>query len=238
MTTPADHTHEENPEMPKRFTHLATQRRRGLLAASLVLSLGVSACAPLLVGGAVVGSVLVATDRRTSGAQLEDQGIELKAVSRVREAVSDRGNVSVVSYNRAVLLTGEVPTEADRAAVDAAIARVENVRSVLNELAVMGSSSLTARSNDAIIGTRVKAAFVDARDLAANAFKVVTARGTVYLMGRVTEREATRAAEIARATPGVNRVVRVFEILSEAELAATQPRSAGDAGTAAPAPAR
>jgi osmotically-inducible protein OsmY len=224
--------------MPQRPTRLATPRRRGLLAASLVLCLGLSACAPLLVGGAVVGSVLVATDRRTSGAQLEDQGIELKAVSRVREAISDRGNVSAVSYNRAVLLTGEVPTEADRAAVEAAITRVENVRSVLNELAVMGSSSLTARSNDAIIGTRVKAAFVDSRDLAANAFKVVTARGTVYLMGRVTEREAARAAEIARATPGVNRVVRVFEILSEADLAAMQPRSAGDGGTAAPAPAR
>jgi osmotically-inducible protein OsmY len=207
--------------------------RRPLARAAMLLALagtlGLSACAPLLLGGAVVGGALVLTDRRTSGAQLEDQGIELRAVSRVREVIADRGHVNVVSYNRAVLISGEVPNEADRAAVEAAVSRIENVRSVLNELAIMGNSSLTARSNDAIIGTRVKAAFVDAKDLSANAFKVVAERGTVYLMGRVTEREANRASEVARAVSGVNRVVRVFEMISEADLAAMQPRQPASA---------
>jgi osmotically-inducible protein OsmY len=119
-----------------------------------------------------------------------------------------------------VLLTGEVASEADRTALEQAIARIENVRSTLNELAVMGSSSLTARSNDAILTSKVKASFFDAKDLQANVVKVVSERATVYLMGRVTEREAARAAEIARSVSGVQKVVRVFDILSEAELAA------------------
>jgi osmotically-inducible protein OsmY len=197
---------------------------RAALAAIVAASGLLSACAPLIVGGAAVGSVLVFTDRRTSGAQLEDQAIELKAMNRVREAIGERGHVSATSYNRVVLITGEVPAEADRATVEQAIARVENVKSTVNELAVMGNSSLTARSNDAILSSKVKATFVDAKDLQANAFKVVTERGTVYLMGRVTEREATRATELARSVGGVQKVVRVFEILSEAELADLQPK--------------
>jgi osmotically-inducible protein OsmY len=186
-----------------------------LLASSVVLS----ACAPLLLGGAAVGSVLVFTDRRTSGTQLEDQAIELKAMNRAREVVGDRGHVNATSYNRVVLLTGEVPSDADRAAVEATVARVDNVKATVNELAVMGPSSITARSNDTILSSKVKATFVDAKDLHANAFKVVTERGTVYLLGRVTDREADRASELARSVSGVQKVVRVFEILSEAELA-------------------
>jgi osmotically-inducible protein OsmY len=137
----------------------------------------------------------------------------------VREVLGDRGHVNVTSYNRMALITGEVPTEADRTAVEQAIARIENVRSTVNDLAVMGPSSLTARSNDAILTSKVKATYVDAKDLQATAVKVVTERGTVYLMGRVTEREASRAVELARGIAGVQKVVRVFEILSEAELA-------------------
>jgi len=112
-----------------------------------------------------------------------------------------------------------VPAEADRTAVEQTVSRIENVRSVVNELAVMGNSSLTSRSNDAILSAKVKATFVDAKDLQANAFKVYTERGTVYLLGRVTEREANRAADLARTISGVQKVVRVFEILTEAELA-------------------
>jgi osmotically-inducible protein OsmY len=173
----------------------------------------------------MVGGALMVTDRRTSGAQVEDQAIELKAANRVRDAVGDRSHVNITSYNRAVLITGEAATEADRTAIEQAVGKVENLRSVLNEMAVMGASSMTSRSSDLIISGRVKAAFVDAKDMHANAFKVVTERGVVYLMGRVTEREAARASDIARGIPGVLKVVRVFEILTEAELAELQRRT-------------
>ena len=195
-------------------------RRVAALAAALAAATLLSACAPLLVGGAFAGTALMVSDRRTSGTQVEDQAIELKALTRIRETVGDRGHVNATSYSRLVLLTGEVPSDADKAAVEQAIGRVENVRSIVNELAVMGSSSLTSRSNDTILTSKVKASFVDAKDVFANAFKVITERGTVYLMGRVTEREGDRATELARSVAGVQRVVRVFEFLSEAELAA------------------
>lgn len=176
-------------------------------------------CAALVVGGAL-GTAMMVSDRRTSGVQIEDQAIELKAMTRIREAVGDRGHINATSYNRTVLLTGEVASEADRAAIDQTIARIENVRSTVNELVVMGSSSLTARSNDAILTSKIKASYIDAKDLQASAVKVVTERATVYLMGRVSEREATRATDLARGVSGVQKVVRVFEILTEAELAA------------------
>lgn len=201
-------------------------RRTALTLAGLVLAatLG-TGCAPLIVGGAMVGGGMVALDRRTSGAQVEDQAIELKALTRVRE-LATLGNVSATSYNRMLLITGEVPKEADRVAIEQALSRIENVRSVVNELAVAANTSLSARSNDSILSAKVKAQFVDARDLQANAFKVVSERGIVYLMGRVTDREANRAAEVARTIPGVQKVVRVFELISEAELADLQPKAA------------
>lgn len=203
--------------------------KANLRAATLALAAAASllaGCAPLVLGGAMVGTALMVTDRRTSGAQLEDQAIELKAVTRVRDAIGERGHVNVTSYNRMALLTGEVASDADRAAAEQAVARIENVKSTVNELAVMGASSLTARSNDAILTSKVKATFVDAKDLQANAIKVLTERSIVYLMGRVTEREAGRAGELARSVSGVQKVVRVFETLSEAELAAMQPKEA------------
>ena len=196
-------------------------RMLGWLVAALAAA-QLSACA-LVVGGAMVGGTMVAIDRRTTGTQLEDQSIESKASSRVRELVGDRGHVVVTSYNRTVLLTGEVPTEADRTAVEQAVQRIENVRSTVNELAVMPPSSMSTRSNDSFLTGKVKATFVDAKDLQANAFKVVTERGTVYLMGRVTEREATRATDLARTVSGVQKVVRVFDIVTEAELTDAQP---------------
>jgi osmotically-inducible protein OsmY len=182
-----------------------------------------SACAPLLVGGAIVGGAMMVTDRRTSGVQIEDQAIELKATNRARDVVGERGHVSVTSYNRLVLITGEVPTDADRTAVEQQVAKVENVRSIVNELAVMGPTSLTARSNDTIITSKVKATLVDAKDVQASVYKVLTERGTVYLMGRVTEREANRGADLARSVSGVQKVVKVFETITEDELAAMKP---------------
>jgi osmotically-inducible protein OsmY len=185
------------------------------LAAASVLP----ACAPVLVGGAMVGGALASVDRRTAGTQVEDQAIELKGAARVRELAGEQAHVNVTSYNRIVLLTGEVPDAAARGAVEQAIGRIEGARSVVNELAVMGKTTLTARSNDAVLSARVKAGFIDAKDLQVNTIKVTTERGVVHLMGRVTEREATRAVAVARSVPGVQKVVRVFEILTDAQLA-------------------
>ena len=193
------------------------------LALALAGATLLSACAPLVMGGAMVGGALSFSDRRTSGAQLEDEAIELKAGSRLRDAIADRVHVNVTSYNRSALITGEVPTAADRAAAEQAVTSIENVRGIVNELVVAGNSSITARSSDTILTSKVKAGFLDAKDLQSNAFKVVTERGVVYLMGRVTEREASRAAELARGVGGVSRVVKVFEVISEAELAQLQP---------------
>jgi osmotically-inducible protein OsmY len=187
-----------------------------LAAASLCSAL--TACAPLLMGGAMVGGSMMAADRRTSGAQLEDQGIELRGMNRLNESMGERGHVNITSYNRQVLLTGEVPNDADRQLAEQTLAKVENVRGVVNELAVSGNSSLTQRSSDVIITGRIMAAFLDAKDLSANTFKVTTERGIAYLLGRVTQAEAARATEIARSVTGVQKVVRIFEYLSDEEL--------------------
>ncbi|MEA3394273.1 MAG: BON domain-containing protein [Pseudomonadota bacterium] len=195
------------------------------LAAGLVATL--SACAPVIVGGAVAGS-LVAVDRRTSGAQLEDEGIELRAASRIQENLGDRVHINITSYNRQVLLTGEVPSAQDKQLAEQVVSRVENVRTIVNELGVMGNSSFTQRSSDSLTTGKVKAGLVDARDLYASAYKVVTERGVTYLMGRVTQREADRGTEIARSTSGVQKVVRIFEIISEEELQALLPKPAAN----------
>ena len=201
-------------------------QRARLISAVLgtaLLGLALAGCAPIILGGAAMGT-LVATDRRTSGAQLEDEGIELRAAGRIRENLADRAHVSVTSYNRQVLLSGEVPSAQDRQLVEQIVSRVENVRSIVNELAVLGNSTLVQRSSDALTTGKVKAAMVDAKDLFANSFKVVTERGTTYLMGRVTQREANRATELTRSTSGVQKVVRVLEIISEEELQRTLPQ--------------
>jgi osmotically-inducible protein OsmY len=143
--------------------------------------------------------------------------------------LGDRGHVNVTSYNRVVLITGEVPTEADKTAVEQAVQRVENVKSTVNELQVTMNSSLATRSNDAILTSKVKATYIDAKDLQANAIKVVTEYGTVYLLGRVTEREASRAASLAAGISGVKKVVRVFEVISEDELAGIKPAAPAQA---------
>jgi len=207
-------------------------RRVGTLLLVLASSL-LGACAPLLMGGVVATGVTV-TDRRTTGAQLEDSRIETRAASRISDQLGDRGHVNVNSYNRQVLLTGEVANDADKAAAEQAAARVENVRSVVNELAIMGTTTLSQRSSDVLVTTRVKANLIDAKDLSANAFKIVTERGTVYLLGRVTLREADRATELTRRTAGVLKVVRLFEIVSEEDLLEMQAPKGGSSGTSAP----
>ncbi len=197
--------------------------------AAAALAGGLSACAPLVVGGAALTG-FVAVDRRSSGAQLEDEAIELRAASRLRDALGGAAHVNVTSYNRQVLLTGEVPDAAAKARAEQIVGGIDNVRAVVNELGVMAATSLSQRSNDVLISSKMRAGLVDARDLQSNAFKVVTERATIYLMGRVTQREADRATQVARGIGGVQRVVRVFEILSEEELARLVPSSAPPSG--------
>lgn len=194
------------------------------LTAAVLASTLATGCAPLLIGGAMMGGVTVATDRRTSGTQLEDETIEVKAGARIREQLGDKVHINVNSYNRVALITGEARNEADQAEVERLVAGVENVSKVLNEVAVTMHSSLSTRSADVVLKGKVKAQLIDARDLQSNAFYVVTERGEVFLMGRVTEREANRATEIARQVSGVKKVVRAFEIISEDELARTLPK--------------
>ncbi len=187
----------------------------GLLVAGASTLTG---CAPLLVGGAVVGGTMAATDRRTVGMQVEDQRIAIAGGDTLRRTFGDRINVNVHAYNRRVLLTGQVPDAATRANVERAISTVPNVAGVVNETEVAGQISLTARSNDVLLATRVKAALIEARDLFANAYRVTAENGVVYMMGRVTEREGNRAAELASRISGVRKVVKVFETISEQEL--------------------
>jgi len=209
------------------------------LAAALLAG-ALAGCAPIIVGGAAAGAALMATDRRSSGAQIDDEAIELRSASRLTEAFGDRAHAVVSSYNRQVLLTGEVPSDAARQQAEQIVSRVDNVRGIVNELVVAPPSSLTQRSSDVLITGKVRASFVDAADLQANAYRVVTERGTVYLMGRVTPREADRATSIARQIAGVQRVVRIFEVVTPEELrqaGITPPTGAAAAPAAAPASA-
>jgi len=196
-----------------------------IVVAAVVAASSLSGCAALFIGGAMVGGTLVATDRRTSGAQLEDQSIELKGGKRIAEVTDQqKSRVSITSYNRTVLLTGEVQTDTEKAAVEQAVTQLENVRTVVNEVSLAGSNTFSrSGASDALLTSKVKATLIDARDVMANAFKVVTERGTVYLMGIVTQREADRATDLARSISGVQKVVRVFEVVSEDELARLRP---------------
>jgi len=193
-----------------------------LVACILVCTLMLSACAPLILGG-MAGTVVVATDRRTSGIQLEDEEIEIRAGSRIRDMLGDRVHVNVNSFNLQVLVTGEVPSDRDRQAVFKIVSEVENVRKVLNELAIGPVSSYADRTHDVLLTSKVKAGIIDAKDLMVNTFKIVAEHGNIYLMGRVTPNEANRATEIARNVSGVNQVVRVFQLLTDEELRSLNP---------------
>ena len=196
---------------------LRMTRTACMLLAAASLAGGLAGCFPLVVGGVAVGS-LMAVDRRSAGSQVEDEGIELRALNRVHNEQGDRVHVNFTSYNRQLLLTGEVPSEDVRQAVERSAGAAGNVRSVVNDVAVMPKTSLVQRSGDAFITGKVRASLVDAKDISAGSFKVVTERNVVYLMGLVTEREATRATAIARGVDGVRKVVRVFEIVTEDQL--------------------
>ncbi|RYE75761.1 MAG: BON domain-containing protein, partial [Hyphomicrobiales bacterium] len=200
----------------------------GLLSKIVVgtaLAASLSGCVAMAVGGAAT-AVLSANDRRTIGMQTEDKSINVKAELKMQQLTGENGHVNVTSYNRKVLLTGEVRDEAMKQAAEREVRAIDNVVSVINELEIAGPSSYTSRSNDALITTKVKASLVDKKTVSATAFKVTTERGVVYLQGLVTPREGNVAADVAKGVAGVNRVVKIFEYIQEED-----PR----ANTAAPA---
>jgi osmotically-inducible protein OsmY len=213
-----------------------------LTLSAAVLMGGLTACAPLLVGGAFFGTVKVATDRRTAETQLVDEAIELRSFNRLRESLGNRGRVNATSFGRRVLLVGEVPTAEDRALAERAVASVDNVQRVINELQVMPVVPLSQRSEDVVITTKIRSIILNSKDLTSNAFKITTNRGVVYIMGVVTDRESARATNIARTTQGVKQVVNMVDLITEADLARIQSgikRSGSDAAipTGVPAPA-
>jgi osmotically-inducible protein OsmY len=190
------------------------------------LSASLSGCIAL-VAGAAVGGAFATVDRRTLGAQTEDEAVELKAAARVRDIVGDAGHVNVTSFNRKVLLTGEVRDDAMKRAVETEVRSVSNVESISNELEIAGSSSYTSRASDSLITSKVKLSIADKKTVPATAVKVVTERGTVFLMGLVTQREGNIAADVAKGVAGVTRVVKVFEYISEEDLRSMQPKQSG-----------
>jgi osmotically-inducible protein OsmY len=173
---------------------------------------------PAVIGVTAVTAASSAVDRRTLGIQVEDRNIQIKAKSALNEKLGDGVHVNVTVYNRQVLLTGQAPDEFTKSRAEGSVSNVTNVRSIVNDIQVAGVSSLTSRSNDALITGKVKAALIDAQDISATAFKVTTEAGTVYLMGLVTPNEADRAARIAAGVGGVQRVVKVLDLISESEL--------------------
>jgi len=173
-------------------------------------------CIPVIVGG-TGAAVAMATDRRSSGTYVEDEGIEWKASNRINERLGDKVHVNATSFNRKLLLTGEAFNEASREEAGRIAAAVENVKEVVNDLRIAPTSTLSARGNDSYISSKVKARFVDQKDFRIQQVKVTTEAGTVFLMGLVTEKEGNAATEVARTTNGVQKVVRVFEYISEEE---------------------
>ena len=193
--------------------------------ALLFTLLSVSACFPLMAGGAVMTG-FVAVDRRTSGAMLEDQSIELKISSRIRDALGEKVHISVTSYNRKVLLTGEAPDQKDKERAGEIAKNIDNITSVWNEVGVTSITTLTERTNDLVMAGRIKADLIDAKDLFSNAHKIVVERGTVYVMGRITAREAKRVSSVISGVTGVKKVVLVHETITEDELANIQAKPA------------
>ena len=207
------------------------------LAYGTVLCASLQGCLPLVVGATAVGS-MAAVDRRSLGMQTDDKTIELKGEGRASKITGDKGRVAVTSYNRMVVLSGEVADEKMKAEVQAQIATLGDLKKIENDLEVAPVSTVSARSSDLLITSKVKAAIIDTKDLYISAFKIHTDRGVVYLMGRVTQREAKLAAEVARnAASDIRKVVKLFEYITEDELLEIKTKSSPEESRT-PAPAK
>ena len=202
-------------------------RSAALAVAAVAVVLFAGGCAPLVVGGAAVGGALVATDRRSVGIQVEDEAIERRINRALAEKFPrDRANISVASYNRRVLLTGEVANEQGKLEAQAIAEKSENVAGVLNELHVGSLSTLSNRNYDTALSAKVRAALLEAKGVPSATIKIVSERSVVYLMGRLTQAEGDAAARAASRVSGVRQVVKYFDYLSEQEavqLKATPP---------------
>ncbi len=215
-----------------RWQALRRPLSRVMLCTMLAVSL--QGCFEMVVGTALVGT-MAAVDRRTLGAQTDDKTLPIKAARRLSDNLGEGHRINTNAFNRKVLLTGEVKDEAMRREAERLVADLDGVEGVYNELVIDFVAGLGTRSHDTLLTTKIKASLIDAKDLQANAIKVVTERGVVYLMGVVTERESTRAAEIAAGVSGVMKVVKLFDTISEEQLARMTSSPSG--GTPTPAPA-
>ena len=193
--------------------------RRALTAVALGSTLTLAGCGAVVVGGAAATTAMVATDRRTAGEQVEDKAIELKAASEMTNVFGDRARVNTTSYAGVVLLTGDVPTEQDKTLAERTAAGIDKVQRVVNELRVGSITPISVRTNDTWITSRVRTALINTKDVPSLAITVTTERGVVYMMGKVTETEGQRAAKAASMVAGVNKVIKLFEIVSPESLA-------------------
>ena len=214
-----------------------------LVRATLVVGLAAGLAATLqgcvlAVAGAAGGGALVATDRRTLGAQTEDREMQVKALAQISQNLPDNAHVNVTVFNRRVLLTGEVAGDVSKQRAETIVRGLNNVNTIVNELAIMPASSFSSRTNDTYLETRVKTALIAEKNISANNFKVVAERGSVYLMGLVTMDEGNRGADVASRVPGVVQVVKVFQYIQPQEAAAASAAAAAQAasGPAATAP--
>jgi len=204
--------------------HINDMNVRNLALLALLVPI-LSGC----IGATAVGvgaGVLIYADRRPTETVLTDEGIEIRAANRIREKFGDRVHVNVSSYNRTVLLTGEVPDVAARDEIEVLLSGVANVKAISNELTIAAHSTLSARSNDVYLTSKVKARLIDVGQISPVHVKVITERGVVYLMGQVTQRESAVAVDVARTSGGVLKVVRVFEVISDAEARRLDPPKA------------
>ncbi|MFC5429387.1 BON domain-containing protein [Paraburkholderia denitrificans] len=211
--------------------HSALVRTTLTIGFAAALSASLQGCF-LALAGAAGGTALVATDRRTVGSQTEDREIQVKALSDITKNLPDTAHINVAVFNQRVLLTGEVPDDASRQKAETTARAIANVESVVNELGVQPASSFSSRANDSYLEGRVKAELIAYKDISANNFKVVSERGTVYLMGLVTQQEGATAADATSKVMGVAKVVKVYQYIQPGQAAAPIAAAPG-----APAPA-
>lgn len=202
--------------MPK--SHTQRIMLAGLALASLTTLAG---CGALVVGGAAATTAVVATDRRTTGEQVEDQAIELKAAAEMRRLFpEDQARVNTISYAGLLLLTGDVPTEQDKQKAGTAAEGVEKVKKVINQIRVGDITPISVRTNDTWLTSKVKTALINTKEVPSRTINVSTERGIVYLMGKVTAQESERAGKAAAGVTGVNKVVKLFQIVTPESIAA------------------
>jgi osmotically-inducible protein OsmY len=200
--------------------HLQTRRKRmnrlqnklDMLARPLLAA--VLAAASLQGCGTMAGGAPATNENRTMSAATDDSAIVARIETRLPALVDNSSHVTVTSFNRKVLLTGEVRDEEMKAALEREVGRIDGVQSVANEVEVAAASNILSRSNDALIAAKVVASLIPDRNLSVNTIKVVVERGVVYLMGRVTQGQGEIAGQIASGVSGVRKVVKVFDYTS------------------------